>query len=86
MVIETIVKPFENVIRYDAFILVGILMVAGTLAKLLGFWNISSDWFWLLAGVGLTIEGVISMIKQRRFDRKYKVIDRNGEELNKSKL
>lgn len=86
MVIETIVKPFENAIRYDVFILVGVLMVVGTLAKLLGYWDISSDWFWLLAGIGLTIEGLISMIKQRRFDRKYKVIDRNGEELNKSRL
>lgn len=86
MVIETIVKPFENVIRYDTFILVGILMMAGTLAKLLGFWDISSDWFWFLAGVGLIVEGLISMIKQRRFDKKYKVIDRNGEELNKTKL
>ncbi|HLC80898.1 MAG TPA: hypothetical protein VJG31_03955 [Candidatus Nanoarchaeia archaeon] len=86
MVIEKIARPFENIIRYDSFILVGVLMTIGTLAKLLGIIKISSDWFWLLAGVGLTIEGIISLVKQRRFDRKYKIIDRNGEELNKNKL
>lgn len=86
MVIEKIARPFETVIRYDSFILVGVLMIIGTLAKLLGIIEISSDWFWLLVGVGLTIEGIISLIKQRRFDRKYKIIDRNGEELNKNKL
>jgi hypothetical protein len=61
-------------------------MAVGTLLKLLGVIDISSDWFWFLAGVGLTVEGIISMIKQRRFDRKFKVVDRNGEELNKNKL
>ncbi len=86
MVTEKIIRPLENIIRYDAFILVGILMVVGTLAKLLGIINLSSDWFWFLAGMGLTIEGIISLIKQKRFDRKYKIIDRNGEELNKNKL
>ncbi|MDD4983688.1 MAG: hypothetical protein PHH82_02515 [Candidatus ainarchaeum sp.] len=70
--IEKIVLPFENVIRYESFILVGVLMTAGTLLKLLGVIDISSDWFWLLAGVGLTVEGAISMIKQRRFDRNSK--------------
>jgi hypothetical protein len=84
--IEKIVLPFENVIRYESFILVGVLMTVGTLLKLLGVIDISSDWFWLLAGVGLTVEGAISMIKQRRFDRKFKVIDRNGVELNGNKL
>jgi hypothetical protein len=35
---------------YQTFIVVGFLMTIGTALKLLGFWNISSDWFWLLAG------------------------------------
>jgi len=86
MVIEKFTDRFENLFRYDTFILVGVLMTLGTLAKLLGFWDISSDWFWLLAGIGLTVEGTISMIKQRRFDRKFKIIDRDGNELNKSRL
>ena len=51
-------------------------MTIGTLIKLLGFYEFSSDWFWFLAGVGLVVEGIISLIKQRRFDKKYKIIER----------
>ncbi len=66
---------FANLLRYETFILIGVLIAVGTLIKLLGFFDFSSDWFWLLAGVGLIIEGTISMIKQRKFDRKYKVVE-----------
>jgi len=64
--------------RYELFIIVGILMTIGTLIKLTGIYNFSSDWFWFLAGVGLVVEGVISLIKQRRFDKKYKIIEREN--------
>ena len=63
-------------IRYEGFIFVGILMIIGTLIKLLGYVDFSSDWFWLLAGVGLVIEGSLSLIKERQFNRKYKIIER----------
>ena len=72
-----------NLIRYETFILIGILIVAGTFIKLMGFIDFSSDWFWLLAGIGLVIEGTISMIKQRKFDRKYKIIEVSKLEPNK---
>ena len=72
---------FANFIRYETFVLIGILITAGTLVKLLGFFDFSSDWFWLLAGIGLVIEGTISMIKQRKFDRKYKIIEINENNL-----
>jgi len=65
-----------NVFRYEGFILVGVLMFLGSLIKLLGFYDYSSDWFWFLAGVGLIFEGSISLVKQKRFDRKYKIIER----------
>jgi hypothetical protein len=61
---------------YQVFAFVGVAIIIGTLIKLLGYANFSSDWFWLLAGVGLVIEGSISLVKQRRFDRKYKIIER----------
>jgi len=66
----------EHIARYELFIVVGLAMTIGTAIKL--FWNIdfSSDWFWLLAGIGLTVEGAISWIKQRKFDKKYKIIER----------
>jgi len=62
-------------VRYEVFILVGLLMVIGTLVKLLGFYNFDSDWFWFLAGVGLVVEGAISLIKQKKFDKKYKIVE-----------
>jgi len=65
---------FNNVIRYELFILVGILMTVGTLIKLLGFYDFSSDWFWFIAGLALIVEGSIAFVKQRTFDRKYKVV------------
>jgi hypothetical protein len=61
---------------YETFILVGLLMAAMTLLKLLGYIDFSSDWLWFLAGVGLVVEGAISLAKQRRFDKKYKIIER----------
>lgn len=71
----------ENFVIYEGFIFVGIIMVIGTLMKLLGFVDFSSDWFWFIAGVGLVVEGTISFVKQRRFDKKYKIIEREeGEE------
>ena len=68
----------ENFANYWVFIIVGIAMAILTLGKLLGFYSISSDWFWFLAGVGLTVEGTISFFKQRRFDRKYKIVEREN--------
>ena len=62
--------------RYESFIIVGIIIAAGSLIKLLRIYNFSSDWFWFLAGLGLVVEGTIFLIKQRRFDRKYKIIER----------
>lgn len=58
------------------FVLVGLFMVALTLYKLLGFADFSSDWFWFITGVGITIEGFIMLEKQKKFNRKYKIIER----------
>ena len=63
-------------IRYESFIMVGILMVIGTLIKLIWHLNLSSDWFWFLAGVGLVIDGSISLIKEKKFNKKYKIIEK----------
>ena len=66
----------KNLIRYELFIVVGVLTTIGTLIKLLGFYDFSSDWFWFIAGVGLVVEGLISLSKQQKFDKKYKIIER----------
>ncbi len=63
---------------YFLFIAVGIFMAIGTFLKLIGFVYIDSDWFWFLAGCGLAIEGTISLFKQKRFDRKYQIIEKQS--------
>jgi hypothetical protein len=68
----------ENFAKYEVFILVGLIMTIGTAIKLAGIMDFSSDWFWLLAGIGLVVEGAISLVKQRRFDNKYKIIEREN--------
>ncbi len=67
----------KNAISYALLVMFGFLLVAGTLLKLLGVISIDSDWFWFLTGIALTIEGFINMLKQRQFDRKYKIITRD---------
>jgi len=66
-----------NIIRYESFIIVGIMIVIGTLIKLFEIVDFSSDWFWFLAGLGFVVEGTISLVKQRKFDKKYKIIEKN---------
>ncbi len=75
---------FISLIKYETFIAVGAVMVIGTLIKLFGHYNFSSDWFWFLAGLGFVVEGTIALAKQRKFDRKYKIIERESEEAKKS--
>lgn len=76
MINKIITKHLDNFVRYEIFIIVGVLMSIGVLLKLFGNYNIDSDWFWLLAGLGLIVEGSISLARQRRFERKYKIIER----------
>jgi len=76
------IKKIERVARQEVFIFLGIIMVIATLGKLLGFYNISSDWFWFLAGIGLAIEGTISLINRKRFERKYKIIEKSDVIIN----
>ena len=62
---------------YAMIISFGALISAGTFLKLTGIVNIDSDWFWFFAGLGLFCEGVISLVKQKRFDKKYKIVERD---------
>ena len=63
-------------LKYMAFIAVGLMVAVGSLLKVLNLINISSDWFWFLAGVGLVVEGTIAFVKQQKFDKKYKIVER----------
>jgi len=70
----------ENIVKYLIYyilIIVGLAMVISTSLKLSGIIDFSSDWLWLLAAVGLIAEATISIIKQKKFDRKFKIIERS---------
>jgi len=66
----------EKFLGYEVFLIVGFILAVLSLGKLMGVYDLSSDWFWFLAGCGLIVEGMISLIKQKKFDRKYKIIER----------
>ena len=38
----------RDIAKYEVFIIVGILIALGSLLKLIGVFDISSDWFWFL--------------------------------------
>jgi len=57
-------------------IVVGLLIAVVVFLKLVFGFNIDSDWFWFLAGLGVAVEGVISLQKQKMFKKKFKVIRR----------
>jgi len=63
-------------LSYILVVIVGLAVAIGVLSKIIFGFNIDSDWFWFLAGVGLAAEGVIALKKQKKFDRKYKIIER----------
>jgi len=73
-------EVINSLFRYEMFILMGFLIALGSLLKLIGVIDVSSDWIWFLAGIGLVCEGIISLLKQRKFDRKYKIIERVNDE------
>jgi len=66
----------DKLAKYELFVIVGLVMTFLVIGKLLGVYDISSDWFWLIAAIGLTVEGIISLVKQKRFDNKYQIIER----------
>jgi len=64
----------ERIFGYRSFVFLGGVLAVAALIKLIGPYDFSSDWFWFIAGVAMTIEGVITLAKQRMFDKKYKVV------------
>lgn len=78
MVIKRTIESIENLIKYEAFIAMGFLIAALSFIKVMRYYEFSSDWLWLLAGLGLMVEGIISLNKQRRFDRKYRIVERKS--------
>jgi len=68
-------KNLRNLTKtYELFIGVGLLMIIAASIKLLGWLDFSSDFFWFVAGLALTVERTILLRKQKQFDKKYKVV------------
>ncbi len=70
-----VVMKLDNA-SYILVIVVGLLIAAVVFLKLVFGFDIDSDWFWLLAGLGVAAEGVISLEKQKLFAKKFKVVRR----------
>jgi uncharacterized membrane protein len=64
----------KKILQYETYIIIGSLMVITTFLKLMGFVEISSDWFWFIAGLALVFEGVMDLSKDRKFRKKYKIV------------
>ena len=71
MVRKRIKKIVESQVGPEFFLIVGIIMVIGTLIKLLGIADFSSDFFWFIAGLGLVSEGVVLVAKKKRYNSRY---------------
>lgn len=63
-------------LNYMLIVVFGVVMAGAVVLKLIFGFDIDSDWFWFLAGLGIAVEGFISYEKQRLFDKKYKVVRR----------
>jgi hypothetical protein len=50
-------------LRYETFIVIGIIVAVLSFLNVIEITNIPSDFFWTLAGLGLVIEGFIERYK-----------------------
>tara|TARA_R110002020_G_scaffold23960_4_gene79288 strand:- start:4405 stop:4698 length:294 start_codon:yes stop_codon:yes gene_type:complete len=59
--------------RYEWIIVTGLLLTIIPMGNVLGYTNIDSDFFWALAGLCLTVEGVIELYyEQKHWDKQKK--------------
>ena len=63
---ETVVK---HLLRYEWLILVGATLAIMAGLNVLRITNIDSDFFWMIAGIGITAEAVIEIYYEKRLDK-----------------
>ena len=61
-------------LRYEIILVGGLLLTILPLLKLAGILTLDSDWFWILAGVVLSAEAVLEILKTK----KEKIGEKNG--------
>ena len=64
-------RDFKQVLmRYEMIIVTGLLLMIIPMGNVLGYTNIDSDFFWALAGLCLTVEGIIELYyEQKHWDK-----------------
>ena len=60
----------KAIFRYEWIVVTGLLLTIIPMGNVLGYTNIDSDFFWALAGLCLTVEGVIELYyEQKHWDK-----------------
>jgi|TARA_R100000084_G_C4633399_1_gene139667 hypothetical protein len=58
--------------RYELIVFTGLLLTIVPMGNVLGYTNIDSDVFWALAGLCLTVEGIIELYYEQKYWLKVK--------------
>ena len=53
-------------LRYEIILVGGLLLTILPMMKMMGYLHLDSDMFWLLAGVVITAEAILEIIKEKR--------------------
>ena len=68
------------VMRYEWIVVTGLLLTIVPMLNVLGYTNINSDFFWALAGLCLTVEGIIELYYEQKYWDKVSDDLKNEEE------
>ena len=60
------------IMRYEWIVITGLALTIVPMGNALGYTNIDSDFFWALAGLCLTVEGVIELYYELKYWDKQK--------------
>tara|TARA_R110000824_G_scaffold35603_6_gene111457 strand:+ start:5563 stop:5850 length:288 start_codon:yes stop_codon:yes gene_type:complete len=72
----------QALLRYEWIVVTGLLLMIIPMGNVLGYTKINSDFFWALAGLCLTVEGVIELYyEQKHWDRLKKAEENKEKEI-----
>ena len=57
----------KAIMRYEWIVVTGLLLTIVPMLNVLGYTNIDSDFFWALAGLCLTVEGIIELYYEQKY-------------------
>lgn len=67
--IETAENVVKHLLRYEALILMGVTLSILAALNVLKITDIDSDFFWMIAGIGLCAEAIIEIYYEKRLDK-----------------